>query len=419
MAKQVTFDSLFEGMDLTPEFAEKLKTVFEDAVQTKVNELQEKADNPYAVGMSAAMKNTGDKPPLKKSTIKKAHKIAKAVAKESVEEPELEDDELEEDEELVTLESEEEVLEAEGEEGETNVDPRELSMDVEMRKILNALKVNPAAFARSLQSAILDIEGNNIADDAFNSIVEILKAVAEDPITATRLAALLKKEAGAEPTEPAMKEEDDPTDDLENSDENVEVFETVVESINSYLTYVAESWVEDNKVAVEQGLKYEILESFFKNAKNLFVEHNIVVPEGVDTTEKLNEEIAALKKQLETQKETYESKINEEISKTVQFKNRVEKEIKNNIFESVSKDLTVVQKERFKKLVESVVFESKQSYEDKLKEIAKNAFEVSTKSSKKNLTEEALNEPSENDQATSDNPIMNLYADAISKNLKF
>ena len=43
------------------------------------------ADNPYAVGMAQAMKSTGDNPPLKKSTINKAHKIAKAVAKESVE----------------------------------------------------------------------------------------------------------------------------------------------------------------------------------------------------------------------------------------------------------------------------------------------------------------------------------------------
>ena len=45
------------------------------------------ATNPYAVGMSQAMKSTGDRPPLKKSTIKKGHKIAKAVAKnEAVEE---------------------------------------------------------------------------------------------------------------------------------------------------------------------------------------------------------------------------------------------------------------------------------------------------------------------------------------------
>ena len=44
--------------------------------------ISEAADNPYAVGMAQAMKSTGDKPPLKKSTIKKAHKIAKAVANE-------------------------------------------------------------------------------------------------------------------------------------------------------------------------------------------------------------------------------------------------------------------------------------------------------------------------------------------------
>jgi hypothetical protein len=44
-------------------------------------QISEKAQSPYAVGMAQAMKSTGDKPPLKKSTIRKAHKIAKAVEK--------------------------------------------------------------------------------------------------------------------------------------------------------------------------------------------------------------------------------------------------------------------------------------------------------------------------------------------------
>jgi len=47
--------------------------------------LREIAKNPYAIGMAAAMKQTGDKPPLKKSTIVKGHEIAKAVQKEEVE----------------------------------------------------------------------------------------------------------------------------------------------------------------------------------------------------------------------------------------------------------------------------------------------------------------------------------------------
>ena len=48
--------------------------------------VEEAAKNPYAVGMAQAMKSTGDEPPLKKSTINKAHEIAKAVKKEEVEE---------------------------------------------------------------------------------------------------------------------------------------------------------------------------------------------------------------------------------------------------------------------------------------------------------------------------------------------
>src|SRR5210317_729175 len=44
--------------------------------------MNEKVDNPYAVGMSQAMKSTGDKPPLKKSTITKAHDIAKSIEKD-------------------------------------------------------------------------------------------------------------------------------------------------------------------------------------------------------------------------------------------------------------------------------------------------------------------------------------------------
>lgn len=53
---------------------------FKANYQEAVNEAK-KAKSPYAVGMAQAMKATGDKPPLEKATIKKAHDIAKAVKK--------------------------------------------------------------------------------------------------------------------------------------------------------------------------------------------------------------------------------------------------------------------------------------------------------------------------------------------------
>lgn len=419
MDKQTTFDSLFEGMDLTPEFKEQLKTVFEDAVQKKIEEKLGPVNTPsaaYAVGTAKAMEIAGDKPPLKKTTITKAHKIAKGVMTSAgIKENEEIDSELEEQEEIVELESESEVVdEAEGEE----VDAKELAMDPEMLKVLRALGVNPAAFARSLQATMSDIEGNTIADDAFANIVLILMLIADDAALANKLVATVKNMKKAETSQVSTTEEE-PMKEEETEEEAIEVYESVVESVDKYLTYVAESWVEENKLAIEQGLKFEILESFFNGAKNLLTEHNIEVPEGKNPTEELNVKIQDLEAQISEQKETYEAQLNEEISKTIAYKNRVEKEVKNNIFESVSKDLTVVQKERFKKLVENVTFENKSSYEQNLRDIAKNVFEVSNKTSKKNLTEDALNEKSESEEILAENPVMNLYASAISKNLKF
>ena len=58
--------------------------LFLKVIEQKIEELSqtdEKAKNPYAIGMAQAMKSTGDQPPLKKSTITKAHDIAKSVEK--------------------------------------------------------------------------------------------------------------------------------------------------------------------------------------------------------------------------------------------------------------------------------------------------------------------------------------------------
>ena len=55
------------------------KSVADLRLKMKSAPVVEKADEPYAVGMAAAMKQTGDKPPLKKSTITKAHDIAKSI----------------------------------------------------------------------------------------------------------------------------------------------------------------------------------------------------------------------------------------------------------------------------------------------------------------------------------------------------
>lgn len=67
------------AMDMEPEMEPEMP-----AEPDMDDETMEAVDNPYAVGMAQAMKSTGDRPPLKKATIRKAHDIAKAIQDESV-----------------------------------------------------------------------------------------------------------------------------------------------------------------------------------------------------------------------------------------------------------------------------------------------------------------------------------------------
>jgi hypothetical protein len=266
-----------------------------------------------------------------------------------------------------------------------------------------------------------DISGNTVADDSFGYIVTILQAVVDDPTIATRLANYLRDmESQPEPTEePAMEEamdkEDDMTDEVEDEDE-IEVYEAVVESVDKYLTYVAESWVEDNKLAIEEGLRTEIAESFISGLKNLFSEHNITVPEEKNIVEDLNTKIVELENKINEQKEKYDNQLNEEITRAANYRLMLDEQVKYSIINAVSKDLSLTQKEKFKTLAEEIQFDNKASYEEKLKVLVKTAFE--SKSTKKKLTEDSLKED-QNTEIISDNPVMNIYANAISKNLKF
>jgi len=67
---------------MTPAEKKAFFNKIDQKYKAKNEDIKEAVDNPYAVGMAQAMKSTGDKPPLKKSTITKAHDIAKSIAKD-------------------------------------------------------------------------------------------------------------------------------------------------------------------------------------------------------------------------------------------------------------------------------------------------------------------------------------------------
>ena len=141
----------------------------------------------------------------------------------------------------------------------------------------------------------------------------------------------------------------------------------LTEKVDSYLNYVIEKWVEDNALAVENGLRTDIAESFINGMKNLFAEHYIDVPE--EKYDVLGE--------MQAQLEEVSAKLDEQISANVELHNNNVALMKDGVFAVVSEDLAKTDAEKFKSLVADVEFENADIFEEKLNVIKENYFPAS------------------------------------------
>jgi len=167
--------------------------------------------------------------------------------------------------------------------------------------------------------------------------------------------------------------------------EEIETVKTELnERVDSYLEYVADEWFTENQLAVEQGLKTEMSESFLTGMKSLFEEHYVTIPEEkYDVLESMVEKL-----------DDMESKLNEQIEKNVSLNSRLAESVADGILESVSDGLAATQKEKLASLSESVEFESEESYREKLETLKESYFPNSSPATKaENLSEGVDNSP--------------------------
>jgi hypothetical protein len=177
----------------------------------------------------------------------------------------------------------------------------------------------------------------------------------------------------------------------------------LVEKVDSYLNYVVEEWMQENKIAIERGIKGEIAEDFIGGLKKLFEDHYIDVPD-----EKYN----VLEDQA-SKIEDLEKKLNEEIEKNVEL-NKSNGELKReDIAKAVSADLTDVEKEKFNKLAEEVEYSNEEDFTTKVKTIKESYF--GKKEAKSNdIDDVAVSDGSTVEPADLTNS-MAAYSAAISK----
>ena len=130
----------------------------------------------------------------------------------------------------------------------------------------------------------------------------------------------------------------------------------LTERVDSYLEYVAQEWLTENQLAVENGLKTEMTESFLTGMKSLFEEHYVTIPE--EKYDVLNSMVEKL--------DEMEDKLNEQINKNIALNKRLAESVADVILADVSEGLALSQKDKFTSLAENVEFDSEETYREKL-----------------------------------------------------
>ena len=231
------------------------------------------------------------------------------------------------------------------------------------------LKMKPSGASSSMPGALsakifddVEVEGDVVTEDSSEDIEAVLKgADLDEDFTAkaktvfeaavdARVAAKidsLKEQAAAKFVEEIESMKDEFAGRVEN-----------------FLQYACDEWLKENELAVEQGLRTEVTETFMEGLRKLFIESNINVPDDkLDLAAEMSEKIDEM-----------EDRLNEQVKKNVELHEVVGTYRKHEILSELTRGLAETQKDKFKSLADAVEFKSDESYREKLGQIKESYF---------------------------------------------
>ena len=331
-------------------------------------------DNYKSDDESAKLKTPGATLKQVKDVVNKGAKAADAM-KGMKEEEELNSEEVIEEDEEITAEAEEVVSEEEATEEEV-VSEEETS---EEEVVAEAEEIEEFDVSEDV-NALLD--GEELSEEFQEKARTIFEAALRSKVEVIRegLSAAYDK---------AYEEK--------LVEEVTEIKTALEERVDSYLEYVSEEWVTENRLAIESGLKSEMTESFLSGMKSLFEEHYVSIPEEkYDVLESMVEKL-----------DDMETKLNEQIEKNIALNGRLAESVADGILDEVTEGLASTQKEKLASLAESVEFESEAQYRGKMETLKESYFNSKKESS--TAKTETLSEGVDNSGADSVSDSMAAY----------
>jgi hypothetical protein len=178
----------------------------------------------------------------------------------------------------------------------------------------------------------------------------------------------------------------------------------LTEKVDGYMSYVVEEWMKDNELAVERGIRSELVEDFMTGLRNLFQEHYIDIPEEkVDLVDDLFGKVEEL-----------EGKLDEEINRSVDLKKELSEYKRDETIREVSDNLADTEKEKLSKLAEGIEYEDKEQFNEKLGVLKENYFPTNDAKAETSSDGDPVTNSEELNEEVVD-PSMTHYVDALAR----
>jgi hypothetical protein len=180
--------------------------------------------------------------------------------------------------------------------------------------------------------------------------------------------------------------------------------EKLVNQVDGYLEHITETFINENKLAIESGLKTEITEEFITDLRTLFESHNIMIPKGKENlTEELANKVEDLKKQLDG-----------ETKKNLLMRKQINEMKKTEILEEVCEGLTDTESEKMKSLASNLDYTDEETYKKKLGTLKESYF---VQKQVQSSTEQIVEVKNEENAAVveSNDPSMQQYLGVLRK----
>lgn len=146
--------------------------------------------------------------------------------------------------------------------------------------------------------------------------------------------------------------------------------DSLYEQIDSYLNYAATTWVAENEVAIDVSLRAEIAEDFMNKMKDLFLEHNLNIPDEAEDV---------LAEMLEVN-EGLENELNAALEQIISLKEDKLIAGVESTFAEETNGLAATQIDRIRTLAEGIESDDLDTYTKKLRQIKESVTKKATPS---------------------------------------